>query len=195
VPDLFGGLDPDDQARLLDRLPATLADRLLATLPVRLRATTLRLVGYPPESAGRAMNTAVVSVHAAQSVATALADVRAVGAAAETVYMLPVFDADDTVVGVVSMRRLLFSRPDSHVGEVMSSPATRVSAGQDQEEADKLVRTARLIAAPVVDSSGHLLGVLTVDDAMRILEEADDEDFARGAGSRSLPGSSSWPPR
>ena len=183
---LFDGLEPDDRARLLDQLPATVSAPLLAGLEETDRAATLGLTAYPARSTGRVMSPEVVSVRNDQSASSALAHVREHGSTAETVYMLPVLGQDDRVVGVVSLRRLLFTEPDTPLHEVMSAHAITVSVDQDPEEAARVVRAARLIAAPVVDSGGRLAGVLTVDDAMRILADAEEEDVARSAGSIPL---------
>ena len=183
---LFDGLEPDDRARLLGQLPATVSAPLLAGLEETDRAATLGLTAYPARSTGRVMSPEVVSVRNDQSASSALAHVREHGSTAETVYMLPVLGQDDRVVGVVSLRRLLFTEPDTPLHEVMSAHAITVSVDQDPEEAARVVRAARLIAAPVVDSGGRLAGVLTVDDAMRILADAEEEDVARSAGSIPL---------
>ena len=183
---LFGGLEPDDRARLLDQLPAVVSAPLLAGLAEADRAATLGLAAYPARSTGRVMSPEVVSVRHDQSASSALAHVREHGSTAETVYMLPVVAEGDRVVGVVSLRRLLFTEPGTSLHEVMSAHPVTVSIDQDPEEAARVVRAARLIAAPVVDSSGRLAGVLTVDDAMRILADAEDEDVARSASSIPL---------
>src|SRR5699024_837707 len=107
--ELFAGLDPDDRAELLPELPAVVVNRLLSGLTAAERSMTVGLLGYPPKSAGRRMSPEVVSVHQDVSVAEALQRVRRFGEYAETVYAIPVVAAGRTVVGVVSLRRLLFS--------------------------------------------------------------------------------------
>jgi magnesium transporter len=183
---LFRQLEPDDRARVLDHLPAAVAEMLLDGLTERDRAVTLRLAAYPVRSAGRAMSPELASVRDSQSAGTALDHVREHGQHAETVYMLPVLGDRDQVVGVVSLRRLLFADPTVPVRAVMSPHPVTVSVEQDAEEAARVVRAAGLIAAPVVDDGGQVVGVLTVDDAMRILAEAEDEDVARAGGSTPL---------
>ncbi|MFP5347865.1 MAG: magnesium transporter [Actinomycetes bacterium] len=186
---LFASLPPDDRARLLDGLPDDVHGRLLDALDSAARQETLSLIAFPPGSTGRAMSPHVVSVLAGQTVAAALLHVRTEGSKAETVYMVPVLDEAVAVVGVVSLRRLLFADPEARVADVMAQPAVTVAVGQDEEDAAHDLRRARLIAAPVVDSRGRLAGVLTVDDAMRILSEAETEDVARSSGSSPLPSS------
>ncbi len=183
--DLVAGMDPDDRAGLLDELPATVANRLLSGLPPGERAMTTSLLGYPPDSAGRRMTPEVLAVPDDASVGEALARVRTRGADAETVYLLPVTAAGRRVVGVVSLRRLLFTPDGTPVTAVMSEPVV-VEASDDQEVAARLVRERGLLALPVVDAEQRLLGVLTVDDAMRILESEESEDIARSGASEPL---------
>lgn len=184
--ELFAKLDPDDRAWLCQRLPEELAQDLLAGLTPSARESTQRLMAYPAGSTGRAMNPHVVGLAADQSAASALDQVRQVSPETETVYMLPVLDPGGVVLGVVSLRRLVTSELTTPVSQLMTSPVVVVQAEQDQEEAARVVREAQLIAAPVVDAESRLVGVLTVDDTMRILAEADEEDAARGTSSQPL---------
>jgi magnesium transporter len=183
---LFTALDPDDRARLLQQLPKELSRTLQSSLTGPAADATRQLMAYPPRSAGRAMSPHVLNVRVGEAAGSALERVRRAPEHVETIYMLPVTDAADVVVGVLSLRRLVTTDAATPVAEVMSSPAVTVSALAGQEEAARAVRRAQLIAAPVVDEAGRLVGVLTVDDAMRILSEAEDEDVARGTGSGRL---------
>jgi magnesium transporter len=185
VAELVEQLDPDDRVHLLDELPAGVASRLLSGLSARERAMTTTLLGYPPRSVGRRMSPEVVRIPVALSVGEGLERVRSNAAEAETIYVLPVLGEGRRVVGVVSLRRLLVTDPATPVADVMSAPVT-VSALADREEAALLVREHGLIALPVVDDEGRLLGVFTVDDAMRVLEEEESEDIARSGGSEPL---------
>ncbi|GAA1409623.1 MULTISPECIES: magnesium transporter [Oerskovia] len=183
--EIFAALDPDDRASLLDELPAGVAARLLGGLGPDERALTTALLGYPEDSAGRRMSPRVASVRRGTSVAGALDALRRAGDDVETIYTVPVLGAGRVVEGVVSLRRLLVSDPDALVEDVMS-PAVTVEATDDQEHAANVVRDGGYVAVPVVDHERRLLGVLTVDDAMRILEAEDDEDSARVGGSEPL---------
>ncbi|RXR24877.1 magnesium transporter [Oerskovia turbata] len=183
--EIFAALDPDDRASLLDELPAGVAARLLGGLGPDERALTTALLGYPEDSAGRRMSPRVASVRRGTSVAGALEALRRAGDDVETIYTVPVLGAGRVVEGVVSLRRLLVSDPDALVEDVMS-PAVTVEARDDQEHAANVVRDGGYVAVPVVDHERRLLGVLTVDDAMRILEAEDDEDSARVGGSEPL---------
>jgi magnesium transporter len=185
VTELLEDLDPDDRAGLLDELPAGVAQRLLQGLSPAERRMTTALLGYPAESAGRVMSPEVVAVPVRMSVGEALDHVRRAGRDAETVYVLPVVGDGLSVVGVVSLRRLFVTDDAMPVAEVMSEPIV-VRASDDQERAARVVRDHGALAVPVVDEENRLLGLLTVDDAMRILEAEESEDLARTGASEPL---------
>jgi magnesium transporter len=175
---LIEAMDPDDRARLLDELPATMAHRLLSQLSPHERQLTSVLLGYPPESAGRVMSPEFVSLRANMTVADALAKVRRSGAAAETIYMLPVTDDQRRLVGIVSLKQLVLGEPDSAVEQIMATDLHAVKVTDDQETAARLIQEADLIALPVTDTEDRIVGVITVDDAMEVIEAEATEDMA-----------------
>ncbi|SED88886.1 magnesium transporter [Ruania alba] len=183
--ELFAALDPDDRAPLLDELPAGVAARLLEDLSPDERAQTMALLGYPEDSAGRRMSPQVLTLDEDTTVASALDRVRHAPESVETIYVLPVTGPRRRVHGVVSLRRLLVSDPEARVADLMV-PAATVRATDSSEDAANVVRDGGYVAVPVVDTEDRLLGVLTVDDAMRVLEAADDEDAARVGGTEPL---------
>lgn len=185
VTELVAELDPDDRASLLDELPAGVAARLLSGLDAQESAMTTALLGYPPRSVGRRMTPQVVSVPDDLTVGEALAHVRRHEPDAETIYVLPVVGAGRRIEGVVSLRRLLVTDDETPVEQVTSEPIT-VEATSDQEAAARLVRDHGLVALPVVDAEARLLGLFTVDDAMRVLEAEESEDIARSGGTEPL---------
>jgi magnesium transporter len=184
--EVFATLEPDDRARLITHLPGPTSARLLAGLQDDARAVTLRLAALPARSTGRSMSPDVVTVADTATVAEALGEVRERGASAQTVYVIAVLDEGQRLAGVISLRRLLLNDPSTSVRDAMSAEPVTVLVDQPAEEAARIVRSARVLAAPVVDDQGRLAGVLTVDDAMRIIEEAEDDDFAKGASSAPL---------
>lgn len=185
VIELVEALDPDDRVGLLDELPATVASRLLHGLSSGERDMTTVLLGYPARSAGRRMTPEVVPVPVDVSVGEALQHVRRYGKDAETIYMLPVIGEGRVVVGVVSLRRLFVTDDDVPVKDVLSDPVV-VRATDGQEAAARVVRDHGALAVPVVDAENRLVGLFTVDDAMRILEEEESEDLARTGASEPL---------
>lgn len=182
--DLVDRLDPDDRAVLFDELPAKVARKLLAELSDAERAMTSILLGYPADSVGRRMSPEVFAVPVTATADQALGMARR-AESAETVYTVPVLDEGRLVVGVVSLRRLLVTDGDTSVAEVMSDPVM-VRADTDAEDAAVMVREHGLVAIPVVDGENRLLGVFTVDDAMRVLASEESEDLARTGAAEPL---------
>jgi magnesium transporter len=184
--DVLEEMDPDDRARLLDEMPAAVAKRLLAGLSPDERSATAQLLGYPEDSAGRLMSPEVLHLEAPDTVARALERVRATGAQAETVYTLPVTDEERRLVGVTSLRDLVLARPEQRIADLMDTRVISVGADADRERAARVIQEADLLALPVTDREGRLLGVITVDDAMEVLEEEQSEDVALGAAASPL---------
>lgn len=182
---IFAGLDPDDRVWLLDELPAALAPRLLRGLPPAERRLTAEVLGYPRGSIGRRMSPEYVSVRPDHTAAEALVRVRYRIDEAETVYTLPALDGGRRVVGVVSLRDLLGAEDDTPVGALMRDAQT-VLADSDAEAAARRCADQGLLALPVVDHESRLVGILTIDDAVRILEREESEDAARQGGVEPL---------
>jgi magnesium transporter len=175
---LVEAMDPDDRARLLDEMPAMVAHRLLSQLSPHERQLTNVLLGYPPESAGRVMSPEFVSLRENMTVADALAKVRRSGSAAETIYTLPVTDDQRRLVGVVSLKQVVLGEPDARVADIMATDLHAVTVTDDQETAARLIQEADLLALPVLDGEGRIVGVITVDDAMEVIEAEATEDMA-----------------
>ncbi|WP_131103899.1 magnesium transporter [Ornithinimicrobium sufpigmenti] len=182
---LIADLDPDDRARTLDGLDPDLARRLLAGLPEDERIKTQEVLAHEPETVGRWATPELVSVPEDATAGEALRAVQEGIGAAETVYVVPVVDAEHRVVGVVSLRRLLATDPEVPLSGVMREPIS-VYASDDQEIGANVVRDHGALAVPVLDDQHRLVGLFTVDDAMRVLQLEEDEDSARTAGTSRL---------
>ena len=186
VRQLVEDMEPDDRARLIGELPASVATRVLSGLSPAQRAMTAALLGYPEESAGRIMSPEYVYLRESMTAADALERVRRAGAGAETVYMLPVTDDERRLQGVVSLREVVLAPPEARIGELMTREVHRVHATDDQEVAARLVQEAGLLALPVLDSEDRLVGIITVDDAMHVIEAEDTEDVALHGATQPL---------
>ena len=182
---LFAELDPDDRAWLVDEVPAALATRLLRGLPEKERANTAALLGYPQGSTGRRMTPEYVSTRASYTVRQSLERVQAGLDEAETVYTIPVLDDSRHLVGIVSLRDLMAADPDATIGTIMQEPHS-AEAVEEAEVAARRITDLMLLAMPVVDSESRLVGMLTIDDAVRILEHEESEDAARQGGTEPL---------
>lgn len=182
---LFVELDPDDRAWLLEEVPAALATRLLRDLPEDERLLTAALLGYRQGSVGRRMTPEYVSVREHATAEAALQRVRDRLADAETVYTIPVLDNARRVVGVVSLRDLLGADPAAEISTLMQQAHTAQATDSDEVAARRCADLS-LLALPIVDSERRLVGMLTIDDAVRILEFEESEDAARQGGTEPL---------
>ncbi|MCX0271780.1 magnesium transporter [Nocardia zapadnayensis] len=181
--ELVEGMAPDDRARMLREAPAKVAKKALAGLSPRERRMTAALLGYPEGSVGRFMSPEVVAIPGTLTVADALRTVRLKGSNAETVYTLPVVDAGRRLQGIVELRELVLTGPDTMVADLVVTEPAFVRATDSAEKAARLMRETNDINLPVVDSEDRLVGLLTIDDAVEVIEAADSEDVAKQAGS------------
>ena len=183
--DLFIGLAPDDRVWLLDELPATVASKLLQGLDVDERDQTSALLGYPDDAIGRRMSPQFITLRPWHTVAEAMERVHARLGSAETAYYLPVIDTGRRVVGAASLRELLGAE-DSQLVEELMGPTHTAEVSEDAETVAR--RTARrgTFALSVVDHEERLVGIFTLDDAVRILEYEESEDVSRQGGVEPL---------
>lgn len=183
--ELFIGLAPDDRVWLLDELPAKVASKLLEGLDVDERAQTSALLGYSEGSIGRRMSPQFITLRPYNTVADAMERVNSRLHTAETVYYLPVIDDGRRVVGSVSLRQLMGAKDTQSVDELMGSART-ADVSEDAEDVAR--RTARrgTFAVSVVDHEERLVGIFTLDDAVRILEHEESEDVSRQGGVEPL---------
>ena len=182
---IFAKLDPDDRVGLLDELPAGVAKRLLTGLSAKERGLTSEVLGYAQGSIGRRMSPEYISVKDTDSISRALTKVKGKLQSAETIYTLPVVDSSKQLVGVVSLRDLMRTASRVKVSKIMSEPLM-VNASDDEEFAARTCSDMKVLALPVVDNERRLVGILTVDDALRILEKEESEDAARTGGAEPL---------
>lgn len=186
VQDLLEEMEPDDRVRLFDEMPAVVARRLISGLSGRERELTNLLLDYPPESAGRIMSPEYLELRRDVTAAEALASIRERGAGLDTLLILPVRGPDRRLEGVVRLTDLVLASPDAPVAEVVDADYPAVGARDDQEDVARLIQERDLVAVPVVDDEGRLLGIVTVDDAMEVLEHEETEDLARAGGAEPL---------
>ncbi|GAA3936813.1 magnesium transporter [Microbacterium soli] len=182
---LFAEIDPDDRVWLLDELPASVAPQLLRGLTRQERDLTSGMLGYPQDSIGRRMSPEFVTTHPRLTVAETMTRIRGALAHAETIYTLPVTDGGRRVVGVISLRDLLAASDDDLVADLMSQ-AHLAEVTEDAEAAARRATDYGLLALPIVDREQRLVGILTIDDAARILKQAESEDAARQGGVEPL---------
>jgi magnesium transporter len=179
---LVEAMRPDDRAELFDELPATVVKRLLQELSPSERHATATILGYPEGTAGRVMTTEYVRLRDGLTVGEALEKIRLSDRDKETVYYAYVTDDYRRLVSVVSLRQLFFSIPTALVRDVASARVIKAKTEMPQEEVARVMQRYDLLAVPVVDREDRLVGIITIDDVLDILEEEATEDIQRLAG-------------
>lgn len=175
-------LESDDAVTLLEDLEPREQAEILAELPPIERAAVARSLEYPEESAGRLMQTDFIAVPPFWNVGQAIDYMREEKELPDEFFMLFVVDAAYHLVGTVALDRLLRSKRPTPIAEIMETDVEAVKAADDQEDVARRFERYNLIAAPVVDDDGRLVGVITVDDIVDVIEEEAEEDIRRLAG-------------
>jgi magnesium transporter len=173
---------PDDRAELFDELPAGVVKRLLSKLSAVERQATATILGYAEGTAGRVMTTEYVRLREGLTVEQALSKIRLSDRDKETIYYAYVTDDNRKLVRVVSLRQLLFSIPDVLIRDIASDRVLKARTEMPQEEVAQLMKRYDLIALPVVDREDRLVGIVTIDDVVDIIEEEATEDIQKLAG-------------
>ena len=185
---LLSGMTPDERADALDEMDEEAADEILEELPERERAETERLLQYEPDTAGGLMTTEFVSVPGSQTVEEALVAVRAIARAGrrEAMGTVYVVDGRGVLSGVLSLRELLAAPEGARISDIAWSEVVTVQATADREEVAQLTSNYDLVAVPVVDADSRLLGVITVDDVIDVIQEEQTEDVQKFGGLEAL---------
>lgn len=186
VIEMISELAPDDRVRLLDELPAKVTKKLVASLSAEERKETALLMGYEEETAGRIMTTEYVRLKRNYTAAEAVEKLRLHAQDKETVYTIYITDDNRKLEGVLSLKELVMASPERKLEEIMHKKIIKVSTGTDQEEVARTLQELDLLALPVVDKENRLVGIITFDDAMDILEEETTEDIFNKAGLADL---------
>ncbi len=182
VLELVEEMSPDDRVRLFDELPAKVVRRLLAELSPAERRVTAQMLGYEAETAGRLMTTEFIDLKEFHSAVQALDIVRRRARDTETVYSLYVTDASRHLTGILSLRDLVTAEPEDRLGDVMTREVVGVSTATNQEEVARVIQRYDFLAVPVVDSERRLVGIVTVDDVIDVIEQEATRDlYAAGA--------------
>lgn len=184
---LLEAMSSDQQADLFRELSQSERDRLAKPLDVPTRQSLALLLRYPPEVAGGIMTTEAVTVPSDWTVEKTLQYIVSVGGAKETVYTIYVLDSSQRMIHVVSLRQLMMADRNAKVVEVgpQRVPLT-VKPTTDREDVARLLSKYNLLAVPVVDEGGHLLGIVTVDDVIDAIVREQTEDVQKFGGMEAL---------
>jgi magnesium transporter len=181
-------MTPDDRADIMEELEEDVADEILSEIPEAARAETERLRSFEPDTAGGIMTTEFISMLGTATVGEAIAEVRAAAKSGrrEALYHVYVHDGAARVEGVLSLRELLAAADGALLSEEARSDVVSVPTTADREEVARITREYDLVAVPVVDESGRVVGVVTVDDVIDAIVDEQTEDVQRQGGVEPL---------
>ncbi len=171
----------DDAVDLVEEMPANVVKRILKQADPDTRKLINELLKYPDDCAGSIMNTEFVELRTRQTIADAIRVIRREGLEKETINDCFVTNADRTLAGIISLRTLILSKDEDLVGDRMDTNVISVTTMEDQESVAEKFKKYDLTAMPVVDGENRLVGIVTVDDAIDVMEEEATEDIEKMA--------------
>jgi magnesium transporter len=182
---VLAAMDPDDRVDILEHVPEPLHAELMREFTPHDAAEVRQLEQYPPDSAGGIMTTQVTALPEDLTAEQAIAELRRLNEELEQMFYVYVVDHRGHLVGVLSMRDLILSRPDRKLNRLMRLNVTSVPATMDQEEVARVMRRNKYLAMPVVDARHRLIGIITIDDVVDVISDEATEDVQKmfGAGA------------
>ncbi len=171
----------DDAVDMIEEMPANVVRRILKYTPADVRQAINELLAYPKDSAGSVMTVEYVDLKPDMTVRQAFAHIRKTGVDKETIYTCYVVDSNRKLIGLVSVKDLLFADYEDKISDIMETNVVRVDTLEDKEIVAQTFSHYNFIALPVVDKEDRLVGIVTFDDAMDVIEEETTEDFEKMA--------------
>jgi magnesium transporter len=183
---LLEELAPDDRTLLFGELPAEVTQKLLNLLPPDQLKQARQLLGYPEESVGRLMTPEYVAIRPEWTIGKALEHIRQYGKDAETINLVYIVDQNGKLIDDLRLRKLILAGPSEAVVSIMDNHFVALSAYDDREVAAKLMQKYDRVALPVTDSEGVLIGIVTVDDILDVVQQEATEDIQKMAAVETL---------
>lgn len=180
--DMLGKMYADDAVDVLNELEDEQVASYLTLMEDDASKEIRALLHYEEETAGSIMTTEFVAIREYETASEAMKILKEEAPQAETIYYVFVVDGHKKLTGVISLRDLIIADDDTLIKEIMNERVVSISVGADQEEAAKLMRDYDFLALPVVDFQNHLLGIITVDDIVDVIDEEANEDYSKFAG-------------
>ena len=175
--DLVDKMSPDERAKLFDELPPKVVRRLILQLSPSERQATSLLLGYQADTAGRIMTPEYIAIKEYLTATEAQEQIRSLARDSEVSYYLYVTDDSKRLIGILSLKDLILASPEQTLGQIMTRDVVYAHTDTDREEVARLIQRYDLLALPIVDREDHLVGVVTVDDVIDILQEEATEDI------------------
>ena len=187
----------DDAADLVEEMPATVVRRILEQADPEMRSSINQILRYPENSAGSIMTTEYVALRPSMTVEESITRIRRQGVDKETIYTCYVIDTDRTLLGLVTVKDLLLCEDDdTQISDIMLTNLISVTTQDDQEEVARMFSKYNFLALPVVDKENRMVGIVTFDDAMDVMQDEATEDMeimaAITPSEKSYMSSSPW---
>ncbi len=182
---MLSEMDPDDAAELVSELDYDKAEKLLRLMGVQEQRAIRQLLGYREDTAGRIMTSEFAALPEDKTVADAVELLRGLDEDFESVRYVYLSDEDNKLSGVVTLNALIVAEPETPLADICTREVITASPEDDQEDVAEDIAKYNLLAMPVVADDGHLLGIVTVDDALDVLEEEHAEDLQIAGGIAS----------
>lgn len=179
--DVIDELFTDDTVDLIEEMPSNVVKRILKGIPASERKVINEFLNYPENSAGSIMTNEFVDLKESMTVKQAFEKIRKVGVDKETIYNCYVLDSRRKLIGLVSVRDLLLNDNDTVIKDIMETNIISANTLEDEEEVSKRLVKYGFLALPVVDNENRLVGIITVDDAVEVIEDENTEDFVKMA--------------
>ncbi|MFC0182083.1 magnesium transporter [Pseudarcicella hirudinis] len=183
---LLNDLPPDDRTAFLEEMPGHTVKEFIKLLSEEERKITLSLLGYPEQSVGRLMTPDYIAVRKDWTILETLNYVRENGNDSETVNVIYVIDETGKLIDDVRIREILFVHPSKKISDIMDNRFLNLLVTDDEEVAISIFRKNNRFALPVTDANGILLGIVTIDDVLRLAEKEDTEDIHKIGGTEVL---------
>ena len=171
----------DDTVDLIEEMPSNVVPKILKAIPKEDRKTVNELLKYPDDSAGSIMTTEFIDLKENMTVEEALKRIRKIGVDSETIYTCYVLNTERILKGIINIKEILLSKKETLIKNLMETNIISVNTLEDQEEVAKKFDKYDYFALPVVDYENRLVGIITVDDAINVLQDEVAEDFEKMA--------------
>lgn len=171
----------DDMVDLLEEMPNSIVNKIMRNLKGEKRNLINEYLNYPKDSAGSIMTSAFFSVNENRTIEDILKKMRKLDLLDETFYTLYITDNNNVLKGYVEIREMLINQPDTKISDILNENVVYVETTEDKEEVAKLIDKYEFLTIPVVDKEKKLVGVVTFDDAIQVLNEETEEDFSKMA--------------
>jgi magnesium transporter len=176
---VFADMAADDAVDILNEMDKDKVASFLTIMDPVAADEIKQLLHYEEKTAGSIMTTEFVALYKNQTARNAMHNLKEVAPDKETIYYLYVLDDDKHLAGVLSLRDLIIADENTKIGDIMSDKVVSVSVGKDQEEIARMIRDYDFLAVPVVDFQNHLLGIITVDDILDVMDEEASDDYSK----------------